>query len=81
MHAPWSIMGCPSNIFYQTTCTSMGPGSQGIILQEYHGSMWGKGLWKWLEAKTSSGRSNNATSKCARTFRRCTRSRSNKQVR
>jgi hypothetical protein len=40
--------------------TSMG-GSQGFVLQEYHGGMWGKGVWEWLKAKTSSGRSNNAS--------------------
>jgi hypothetical protein len=55
-------MGCPFNIFYQTTCKrqAWGGGSQGFVLQEYHGGMWGKGVWKWLKAKTSSGRSNNA---------------------
>jgi hypothetical protein len=36
-------------------------GSQGFVLQEYHGRMWGKGSWRWLKAKTSSGRSNNAS--------------------
>jgi hypothetical protein len=40
--------------------TSMG-GSQGFVLQEYHGGVWGKGVWKWLKAKTSSGRSNDAS--------------------
>jgi hypothetical protein len=40
--------------------TSMG-GSKGFVLQEYYGGMWGKGAWRWLKAKSSSGRSNNAT--------------------
>jgi hypothetical protein len=62
MHAPWCIMGCPSNIFYQTTCKGQEwGGSQGFVLQEYHGCMWGKGAWEWLKAKTSSGRSYNAS--------------------
>jgi hypothetical protein len=60
--APWCITGCPSNIFHQSHMqrTSMG-GSQGLVLQENHGGMWGKGAWRWLKAKTSSGRTNNAS--------------------
>jgi hypothetical protein len=63
MHAPWCITRCPSNIFYQTTCNGQawGGGSQGLVLQEYHGGMWGKGAWRWLKVKSSSGRSNNAS--------------------
>jgi hypothetical protein len=30
-------------------------------LQEYYGGMWGKGAWKWFKAKSSSGRSNDAS--------------------
>jgi hypothetical protein len=40
--------------------TSMG-GQQVLVLQENHGGMWGKGAWTWLIAKTSSGRTNNAS--------------------
>jgi hypothetical protein len=55
-------MGCPFNIFYQTTCKGQAwGGSQVLVLQEYHGCMWVKGAWRWLKAKTSSGRSNNAS--------------------
>jgi hypothetical protein len=61
MHAPWCITGCPSNNF-QTTCKGQAwGGSQGFVLQEYHGGMWGKGAWRWLQEKSSSGRSNNAS--------------------
>jgi hypothetical protein len=62
MHAPWCITGCSSNIFHQSHMqrTSMG-GQQGLVSQENHGGMWGKGAWTWLKAKTSSGRTNNAS--------------------
>jgi hypothetical protein len=50
--------------------TSMG-GSQGLVLQEYHGGMWGKGAWKWLKGKSSSGRSNNASKGVTRAFWWC----------
>jgi hypothetical protein len=30
-------------------------------LQKNHGGMWSKGSWTWLKAKTSSGRTNNAS--------------------
>jgi hypothetical protein len=64
MHASWCITGSPSNIFHQSHMqrTSMG-GSQGLILQENHGGMWGKGAWSWLKAKTSSGRTNNPSNR------------------
>jgi hypothetical protein len=62
IHALWCIMGCPSNIFYQTTCKRQAcGGSQVLVLQEYHGCMWGKGAWRWLKAKTLSWRRNNAS--------------------
>jgi hypothetical protein len=41
--------------------TRMGGGSQGFVLQEYHGGVWGKGARKWLKSKSSSGRTNNAS--------------------
>jgi hypothetical protein len=48
--------------YYQTTCKDKhGGDSQGFVLQEYHVGMWGKGVWKWVKAKTSSGRNNNAS--------------------
>jgi hypothetical protein len=50
-------------------------------LQEYHGRMWGKGAWRWLKAKTSSGRNNNASEGVDGNVGRCTRSRSNKCTR
>jgi hypothetical protein len=40
--------------------TSMG-GTWGLVLQEYHGGMWGKGAWRWLKVKSSSRRSGNAS--------------------
>jgi hypothetical protein len=36
-------------------------GSQGLVLQEYHKGMCDKGAGKWLKAKPSSGRINNAS--------------------
>jgi hypothetical protein len=40
IHAPRYITGCPSNIFYQTTCKVQAwRGSEGFVLQEYHGCM------------------------------------------
>jgi hypothetical protein len=47
MHAPWCIIGCPSNIFHQT--------------MKSHGGMWGKRAWKWLKEKQSSRRINHAS--------------------
>jgi hypothetical protein len=62
MHAPWCITRCPSNIFNQTTWKGQAwGGSQGLVLQEYHRGVWGMGAWRWLKAKPSSGRSNNAS--------------------
>jgi hypothetical protein len=61
IHAPWCIMGCPPNIFYQTTCKVQAWGQPRLGFAEHHGCMWGKGAWRWLKVKTSSGRSNNAS--------------------
>jgi hypothetical protein len=62
MHAPWCISGCPSNIFNQATCKGQAwGGSQVFVLQEYNGGMWRKGAWRWLKAKSLSGRSDNAS--------------------
>jgi hypothetical protein len=32
-----------------------------LVLQKNHGGMWSKGAWTWLKAKTSSGKTNNAS--------------------
>jgi hypothetical protein len=54
-------MGCPPTSFIKPHAKYKHGGSQGLVLQEYHGCMWGKGAWRWLKAKTSSGKSNNAS--------------------
>jgi hypothetical protein len=80
MHAPWSITGCPSNIFYQTTCK---------------GQVWGgaaKALFCMNIMEACEAREYVSESKRkhqvegiimqvkerTRTFGRCTQSRSNK---
>jgi hypothetical protein len=55
-------MGCPSNIFYQTTCKVQAWGAaKALFRRNIMEGMWGKGVWKWVKVKTSSGRSNNAS--------------------
>jgi hypothetical protein len=61
IHAPWYITGCPSNIFYQTTCKVQAWGQPRLC---FVGISWRhvrQGSMEWVKAKTSSGRSNNAS--------------------
>jgi hypothetical protein len=69
IHAPWYFI--KPHAKYKN-----GGGSHGFVLQEYHGGMWGKGVWKWVKAKTLSGRNNNASKGVDENVGRCTWSRS-----
>jgi hypothetical protein len=54
-------MGCPPHLLSDHMQRESMGGSQGFVLQEYYGCMWGKGVWKWVKAKTSSETNNNAS--------------------
>jgi hypothetical protein len=80
IHAPWYITGCPSNIFYQTTCK----------VQAWEGAakaLFCRNIMEACEASEYESESKRKhqvegsimhTEEWTRTLGRCTRSRSNK---
>jgi hypothetical protein len=78
IHAPWCITGCPSNIFYQTTCKGQAWGGSQGFLQEYQGWMWAREYGGDSKRKHQVEGAIMQAKEWTRTFGRCMRSRSNK---
>jgi hypothetical protein len=82
IHAPWYVMGCPCNIFYQTTCKGQAWGAAKAlfcrnIMEACEAREYGSDSKRKHQVEGAIKQAKEWT----RTLGRCTRSRSNKCAR